>query len=100
MQEFGPVLDKIMKTESTVGKGADIEIFIITECIGAQTALQTLWCSVHFDYGLCMNSFRLVKYGCMQDSIISDKSDIETFVITEGNRTKTALETRYRMYPF
>jgi hypothetical protein len=34
---------------------ADIDTFVITEGNRAQTALYTVWCSVHCDYGLCVD---------------------------------------------
>ena len=39
----------------------------------------------------CRISFRLVTYGSTKDSTVVEKADIDTFVITEGNTTQTAL---------
>jgi len=44
--------------------------------------------SVHSDYGLCMNSFRLITYECITHSTTVQKTDIETFVIKDDNRHK------------
>jgi hypothetical protein len=37
-----------------------------------------------------MNSLQLITHECIKGSTTVDKVDIETFVITEGNRTQTA----------
>jgi len=41
---------------------ADIDTFVYTEDNRIQTALETVWCSAKFDYGVCMNSLGLVDY--------------------------------------
>jgi len=39
----------------------------------------------------CSNSFRMITYGCIKDSTVVGKTDIETFVIRESNVAQTAL---------
>jgi len=41
----------------------------------------------------CRKSFRLLTFECKKEIIIVEKAVIETFVITEDNRTQTALQT-------
>jgi hypothetical protein len=41
-----------------------------------------------------------MKYECRIENTIGEMSDIETFVITEGNRTQTALCVLYGKCPF
>ena len=38
-----------------------------------------------------MDSFQWITYECIKDSSVGEKADIETFVITDGNRARTAL---------
>jgi hypothetical protein len=79
------------KNDSNTGEKADIETFLITEDNRTQTALYAVWCSVHCDCVLCMDSFSLITYKCVKDSNTVEKADVETFEITEGNRIQTAL---------
>ena len=44
-----------MYKDSTTVELADIETFVITEGNRTQTALYTVWCSVHYDCGLCVD---------------------------------------------
>jgi hypothetical protein len=79
--------------DCTVAKKADNDTFVITEGNRAQTALYSVRCSVHCDCGLCVDLLWLVSCGCIKDSTTVEKTDIETVVITEGNRAQTALYT-------
>jgi len=39
----------------------------------------------------CRNSFRLITYACIKYNTVVEKTDIESFVITESNMAQTAL---------
>jgi hypothetical protein len=38
-----------------------------------------------------MDSFRLLKYECIKERTVGEEANIETVVITEGNRAQTVL---------
>jgi hypothetical protein len=65
----------------------------------AQAAHYTVWCSVHCDWGLCVDWLWLVAYGCIKVSTTVEKADIETFVNTEGNVAQKTLQSTYRWCP-
>jgi hypothetical protein len=54
MNSFPLITYGCIKDNIIVGK-ADIDTFVNTEGNRAQTALYTVWCSVHCDCGLCVD---------------------------------------------
>ena len=48
----------------------------------------------------CRKLFRVMTYECRIYRTIGEMSDIETFVITDGNREQTALCVVYGKFPF
>ena len=64
--------------EGTTGEKVDIETFVITECNRKQR-IRLYECGVHFDYGLFMNSYRLIKYDCTKDSAVCKRQILRHF---------------------